>query len=877
MFRQATHRLDALRVSIQAQSWWLLGSLVGVAVICNLLLLFPIPNVAQSWAALGLAILVPGMLLEEALLSRRVATISPAERFVIGVGLGFVVMVLLLLGLSYLPGDLTFAVIAVAMNGLLLLLVLLNLLLQRRNEPPAEQPSRISALSPLLPVVVLLAGAAFLRFTNIGYSELHGDEALVSLRAADVIQGWERALFVHKKGPGEILTGTAFYLLTGELTEYAAHLPFAFASWVGVWATYLLGRRWFGPVAGWWAGAMVAVDGYLMAFGRMLQYQSLIFLLTVLSVLVVQRAVDQPQRARRYLFTAALLAATGLLYHYEAVIIGIPALWLLVGLWRAQAGSPWIATGQLLRRLALPLGVGVAILAAFYVPFVLDPEFFRDTYYYIFDYRLAGHTVPDGLAVIVGRSTLYSSSYYFWTLVLLTGTGLMLLYRRLTTPVLHWLCGLLLIGVLLAMILAPVSFAELPWRLAPLLVALGVAPAWFGPRVQPGERAAWLWFGVTMIGVLFFVRKPGTHVYIFFVPWALVSGWAVGQVWDIVARRWKPTVARAVLAPTMLLLALIFGNYVYQLFVVNQVEVLRTWDENRPAGYWTSYDTPTFESIFGFPIRNGWQTVAMLYATGEMQGRFDTNDRFSMVPDWYLRGEGYCPRDEGKYYLLVPYPLAADRSVVDEQRRQLAEDYALWGVVTTNGAPHMEIYTKRALVDLPADHTPQEFASEAYVPVYNETMLAPFTRNGPLGAQPIPNPTAIRYGEHISLLGYQLGQNSTVAGGEVEVTLYWSTDALLTEDFYVSIQLIDLSDATKAGQRDGEPGCNRFPTSSWIPGDRIYDRYHVPIQDAVRPGTYSVLVKLYQLGADGQQITLPATLPNGESADGAVVAELTIE
>ncbi|MEZ4681726.1 MAG: glycosyltransferase family 39 protein [Caldilineaceae bacterium] len=666
------------------------------------------------------------------------------------------------------------------------------------------------------------------------------------------------------------------YLLTGELTEYAAHLPFAFASWVGVLATYLLGRRWFGPVAGWWAGAMVAVDGYLMAFGRMLQYQSLIFLLTVLVVIVMQRAVDRHRSATRYLFVAALLLATGLLYHYEAIIGLLPATWLLFELGRRQRGHWWAKMGQVVRQLALPLLAGLALLAAFYVPFVLDPEFFRDTYYYIFDYRLAGHTVPEGLAVIAGRSTLYSSSYYFWTLVVLTVVGLHWLYRAQLSRRLRLPFTSLLIAVLAMMVLEPVAFAAAPWRLAPLLVTILFLPAWLAPPVPAAQRAGWLWFGVTMIGVLFFVRKPGTHVYVFFIPWALVTGLVIGQLWDRVEHWWGMRAQRYLLAPLLVLLTLIFGNYVYQLFVKNEVEVLRTWDEHRPAGYWTSYDSPTFESIFGFPIRNGWQTVAVLYDQGVLNGRFDTNDRFSMVPDWYLRGQEYCPRDEGKYYLLVPYPLAADRPVVDEQRRALADDYFLWGTVTTNGAPHMEIYQKRDAADADPTQAPFELRSAEYEGFFTQHLLAPFTRNGPLGAQPIPNPTEIRFGDVIALRGYALDRAAAKPGGEVEVTLYWSTTASLETNYFVSLQVIDLSDATKAGQRDGEPGCNRFPTTTWVPGDRIYDRYHVPIWPEARAGDYSIYLTVYGVAPDGSQTVLPVTLPSGEVTGGAVIGTITV-
>ncbi len=854
--------------------------------ICDLLLLLPTPDMIASWAALSLAALLPGHLLVTLWLGGNARTLEGlGERFVYGVGVGYGLLVLILLGLSYLPGGLTFAGVALTFNAVVMLLIGVTWWQSRTGQSRTRLPQD-AASSFLLPafdlnfanwqVVALLAlllGAGYLRFTHLSYSELHGDEALVALRAVDVIQGWERALFIHKKGPGEILIGTALYVLTGRLTEYAAHLPFALASWTGVLATYLLGRRWFGPVAGWWAGAMVAVDGYLMAFGRMLQYQSIIFLTVVLTVLAMQLALDHRRVTARYLLLAAFIMATGLLAHYEASIAAVPALWLLICLWRADPNAT-------LRQMGLPLLVGSGILAIFYIPFILDPEFFRDTFAYIFDHRLAGHTAPEGPNVIVGRSTLYSSSYYFWSLVVLTVAGLVLSYQRYAPARLHIPLVLLLVGIMTALLIDATTFFQLPGNLPLLMFSAILAPVWFSSHVPRAERTAWLWFGVPLLGILFFVRKPGTHVYIFFIPWALVTGMVVGQIWQAVRQRWGVRTTHGLLAPMMVLLVLLFGNYVRWLFVVNDVEVLRTWDENRPPGYWTAFETPAFESIFGFPIRNGWKTVATLYDQGQLTGRFDTNDRFSMVPDWYVRGAEYCPRDEANYYMLVPYPLPVDRPLVAEKRQQLQDKYYLWGTVTANDQPHMAIYARKDRVAIDMADAPRVLRAEDHTAYFNARLLTPFTPNGPLGAQPIPNQVTYQFGEQIALLGYSVDRTEVTPGGELRVELYWRTNAPLDTDYFVSIQIINLESTRKAGQRDGEPGCNRFPTTSWVPGDHIFDRLHVPIAANAKPGDYALYVNMYQIkttdGGGTEYVALPVTQPDGQVASGATLTAITV-
>jgi hypothetical protein len=245
-----------------------------------------------------------------------------------------------------------------------------------------------------------------------------------------------------------------------------------------------------------------------------------------------------------------------------------------------------------------------------------------------------------------------------------------------------------------------------------------------------------------------------------------------------------------------------------------------------------------------------------------------------MVPDWYVRGEEYCPRDEANYYLLVPYPLPVDRPLVDEKRRQLADKYYLWGTVTSNDQPHMEIYARRDRVAEAEAAAPRTLADEDYTPFFNANLLDPFTRNGPLGAQPIPAPVQFHYGsDTIHLIGYSVDRDQVAPGGELEVVLYWTASAPPDKDYFVSVQVINLETTGKAGQRDGEPGCNRFPTSTWVPGDRIYDRYHVPIAADAAPGDYVLYVTLY----DDAQTPLPVTDQAGQPVSGAVLTTVRVQ
>ena len=60
---------------------------------------------------------------------------------------------------------------------------------------------------------------------------------------------------------------------------------------------------------------------------------------------------------------------------------------------------------------------------AFYVPFILDPEFFRDTFAYIFGHRLAGEAPPKFLPRWWGVLPSTAAATIFGTLVALTWRG----------------------------------------------------------------------------------------------------------------------------------------------------------------------------------------------------------------------------------------------------------------------------------------------------------------------------------------------------------------------------------------------------------------------------------------------------------------------
>ena len=106
-----------------------------------------------------------------------------------------------------------------------------------------------------------------------------------------------------------------------------------------------------------------ALDGYFIGFARIVQYQSIVLLMSICALLVIVRLVQKPQALAPWLSMAALFIATGVLSHYEGVLVAIPAAYLLgVLCWRERArGRALLAAG---RSVSAPAAVTAASRSA---------------------------------------------------------------------------------------------------------------------------------------------------------------------------------------------------------------------------------------------------------------------------------------------------------------------------------------------------------------------------------------------------------------------------------------------------------------------------------------------------------------------------------
>jgi hypothetical protein len=556
------------------RSLTVLGLFGLAAGLMMLLTWVPAPTGIRYTAAWGLLWLLP------ALSWVRVLPGDRMTRLTSGLGLAFAVSGLLTLGLHYLPGPFP--------RGMARWIYALGALLpfgfpsaSREDVPPRPEFAR--------GVLVALIIAALVRLPNLAYSEFQGDEAVIMSRAAQALEGDDGELFLHQKGPVEVLIPMSLWSLTGTTSEWQVRLPFALMGCLAVMAIALLADGWFGPRAGALAGMLAGIAGFLVAFSRIVQYQNVVVAMGCLALLWLTEAVER-QRDAGVLLGAAF-TAYGLLAHYDAVLIGPAGLWLLGRyLFIDPAWRP-----RRIRVLAVGVGIGVLILSSFYLPFVLNPMFDR-TFAYLTAGRMGGDAwFHNSLSSVWRMSVFYNALAYV--------VGL----------------GLLLVGA----------------------AVLGL-----------GTPAAWLTFVVPFLFYAFVVIDPRTHVYTLYPGAAVLAAGTLAWLGRRVRRYARPWTygTFAVMAlwyglsACYMMVAFLSHTPEYKRTWPESRHPLY------PVPF--SDDALPPYGHFGFPYRAGWKAVNALFVDGTLHGTYASNEE-PEITTWYVREgqRTLCPHPD--FYIVA--------------------------------------------------------------------------------------------------------------------------------------------------------------------------------------------------------------------------------
>jgi hypothetical protein len=813
---------------------------------------------------------VPGLFLVAWLVGRD-ERLTLGHIFLYGWAAGYALWIWGILFLSYLPGGLTQFGILIAFDLGALLFCGLAIY------PATGRTSQVASHSPppnsrtlqnswfWLGLLLLTAVALFLRFANLGYSEFQGDEAKVMLPAVAVIQGQEEVLFSYRKGPTEIVIPAGQLALMGAIDEGSARAPFAFGNILCLLAVFALGWRLFGPLAGWLAAMLLAVDGYFIGTTRIVQYQSMIFLMGVFTLyplahLVFPTRQEETESApvTGHLLLAALFAATSAVTHYEGFLIWLPGFYLYWLLWRRTAKRRSVLLA------AVPaLLVCGSLLLAFYLPFLRHPAFLdtmdRYTSAVIGDEAILYNRLP----VFAANGTLYNAPYAFLlTLAGAIGSVILLWWRGRSW---HYQVGLVASGLSVVLTLfwgVDADMAENSVALLLGMVGAVVLPPILLPTATEAERLIWLWLSIPLLVVTFFLEDPNTHFYLFYTPWMLLCGHLLALFWQQMRKQLGAIPARLIGVVLCGLSLSLFGGYAYAFFVHAPGEVVRHWQEQTILPRWLMWQNPQQHALFGIPHHSGWRIVNQLYADGILQGNYLTNVRH-WIPEWYIRNSIYCTY-EPEVVLIERLERLEEQA---ELHALMGENYTLWGVIDIKGEPRLEIYRNQPkegstvirLSASPANQATQPFTAD--VEIASAELIPPVT------------PINYRFGDQLELVGYRLPVTKVAIGEMLPLVLVWRALPRLDRDYSLFVQLLDPTNR-KIGQLDATPSCDAGPTHEWDVGELAPGYYQVPIFPEEAPGVYPLVIGLYDTHSVQRLPIYSAT--NEPLGDALQLAEITV-
>ncbi len=819
--------------------------------LAHLLFIGALPLVVRGGSAL-LLLGLPGALSALALFSDEP---RPLTRLFLAACGGVVVAVPLLLALHALPGPPPRWSVVAACDALSVVAAVSWL-----RQPAA--PHAVRWRVPFAPIVLLiLAYGSAMRLMHLGSSEFQGDEARAMLMATGVFDGQDTILLLHKKGPLEVLLPAGLLSLVGTINESIARLPFAIAAIGVLLGVFVLARDLFAArgereaaLIGMVVMALAAVDGYLVGFGRIVQYQSAVVLLHIGAVWCMWQFYSGAARPRRYLFAAALAVAVALLAHYDGMVV-LPAL-----VWLAVAGGGrrgWMWTTWL-RMVGPAVAVAAALVASFYVPFVLN-EHFQQTVHY-----LATRSGYDGTALSFYNNlppyfvsvTLYNTTFQIVAIGVTLVIGMLVWLWLFVRP--RWLGAsgalMLVVGCALLLFMPDGFAAPVIGNWAVVAFGLPLAMLVLAPATPALLRMLLLWFGSGFVAMAFVIIHPNTHFYVMDVAAMLLASYAFVQAlaW-LRTRSWRwlqvPIVAGGA---AILLLAV---PYVYLMFIDQDTENWRDWPGDLPAIYMVGHIAKSPSgSGFGVPHTTGWKVIGALYAQGVLDGCYYSNEE-ELVTGWYTRGAYRCEHDPDYYFLA-----ARALNPIGLDVKQIRKTYHPFGRVLVDGDMRIEIYSRK-----PPDHPTQTFALRTYSDNFDHWQQYDFSLWDAL-ALPLPqHPTRHEWQHGPQLLGYDLGKSQLEIGQTAFVSLYWNISSQIARAYEVQLEV---RDAQGRSVGDVQPFCYT-QDGDWTQYTPSELGFAVTAGARMPPGTYTLHVALHARQGG-------AALPLLNSAPDATLGTITV-
>jgi hypothetical protein len=442
-----------------------------------------------------------------------------------------------------------------------------------------------------LPLLLLLGGLLWLRLVNLGYSDYQGDE-IKALFLPQEGQSPLDFLLAQRKGPIQfVITNLIGFIDPSYQNQFLTRLPFAAASVFAAIFFYLFVKMHFGKKIALYATFFFSFNGIVVALSRIVQYQSFVIFFSVLALYLFSLAIKAPGWRVAGLYLGMLFWALSVLSHYDGIFIAPFVLYLL---WEWTKRYPEYKKRVKWVHLCLAGGLFVLILAAFYVPFLLNIS--EDTKAYWLK-RISGGN--DRISSSIVTFKLYNpkvaTSIY---------AGLFIFY-------LAGMAGSIISGLNDKSTRAADTYQTVLKSIVVLL-----------------------WFLFPWIYMESFVSLPGTHIYAYLMPFTILIALGLLTAENLIKKMAGIKYGKLVYVAGLALVFLLLFYQSHKLFVDHTREY--PWEQERFL-FWTlerpdlAYELP----IFGFPYHRHWEQIGDYIAMSHDSDYYYSNEKES-ISSFYI-------------------------------------------------------------------------------------------------------------------------------------------------------------------------------------------------------------------------------------------------
>lgn len=415
-----------------------------------------------------------------------------------------------------------------------------------------------------------------LRLVNLGYSEYIPDETTVMtpVKNSEVNTAF---LLAQRKGPMQFLVaeiGTIFNISVFD--EFTYRVPFFLASVFGLFFFYKFIKNMEGQFVAVVATLFLGLNGMLIAFGRVVQYQSLNLLFSSAGLYFLSLLKDEEHRIRNSIL-GSLFLCLSIMSHWDMIFVLPPALFLIC---KYVLFAP--LRGRQKKSIMGALSLPVLVI---FMPFFIN---------------YSGIALSD--AGTVG---------YFKTRVGYAEVSLENIMRNLKEYVLK------------------VKLYN-PFVYSYTLGALAFAGLIGSKRAY----SYFYWFLLSLAVFVFIIIKPGTHVYNLFYPLVVLAAFGAQYFYQL----FKGLLSAAVVIALIALFSF-FAYQGYLLFADPSVDYPWSQEVilGRKTKPYSQQSLPN--NIIGFPIYRGWEEAAEFLAGENARNGSDlpyvTNEE-SSIGGFYL-------------------------------------------------------------------------------------------------------------------------------------------------------------------------------------------------------------------------------------------------